>query len=528
MLRLLSIALCGSVMVAQETRRIDLVIDGEPRDVVAAGEWERREGYLRARGLERLLSGGAAIGRGDFLVTAKIALEALDGSAASLQLGESHFGFDGRDRTVFVEGPLFDGLQHLGPSEERIAAGEPFEVRAERRAGRLELAIDGEVVHAVEIGDEAIGRVALRPWRAAMRVYTFAAEGTLEPLPPSVLEHAVFRAGTGAYHTYRIPAAVVTADGTVLAFCEGRVGGRGDAGDIDLLVRRSTDGGRTWSETAVLWDDGPNTCGNPAPVVDRETGTICLLATWNRGDDTEREIIDGTSTDTRRVFVIRSDDDGRTWSEPDEITAAVKADDWTWYATGPGNGIQLARGAHAGRLVVPCDHIEFGTKRYFSHAIFSDDGGATWQRGASTPQDQVNECAVVERADGTLLLNMRNYDRSQRTRQIAFSDDGGATWRDQRHDPALVEPICQASLARDAGGRLLFSNPASKDARTHLTVRLSTDDGATWSHRTLLHAGPSAYSQLVVLGDGRVACLFEAGESSPYEAIVWLPVTFDD
>ena len=523
--------LVGSAL-AQAPSTRTFVSNGEARDVrEMGGAWETGDRVLSQEGVGKLLVAGRAVGAGDFRIAARIALDAIDGTAASLQLGSgSHFGFDGRGRTLFVEGPLFARFRNLGPNAGRIVGGEPFDVVAERRDGRLRLSIDGELVHVEDVGDETIGRIALRPWRARMHVSDFVATGQLEPLPPSVLDHAVFRSGAGGYHTYRIPAAVVAADGSILAFCEGRKGGRGDSGDIDLLLRRSTDGGATWSEPQVVWDDGPNTCGNPAPVVDRATGRVVLLATWNRGDDHEREIIAEESEDTRRVFVLTSDDHGVTWSEVREITADVKADDWTWYATGPCNGIQLERGDFAGRLVVPCDHIEAGSRRYYSHAIYSDDGGASWQRGASTPKDQVNECAVVELSDGRLLLNMRNYDRTQRQRQIALSDDGGANWYEQRFAPELVEPICQASMVRwtgptaDAPGVLLFSNPASQEGRVRMTVHASVDDGATWDPLHVLHPGPSAYSQLVVLPNGEAACLFEAGDGSPYEAIVWVPI----
>jgi sialidase-1 len=181
-------------------------------------------------------------------------------------------------------------------------------------------------------------------------------------------------------------------------------------------------------------------------VVDESTGTIYLLSTWNLGVDHESEIIDGVSKDTRRVFVMHSDDDGLSWSEALEITASVKAANWTWYATGPCHGIQLTMGSATGRLMVPCDHIEAGTKRYYSHTIYSDDHGRTWTLGGSTPRDQVNECTVAELPGGRLILNMRNYDRSQKTRKVAFSDDGGITWGDLRSDPTLIEPICQASM----------------------------------------------------------------------------------
>jgi sialidase-1 len=342
----------------------------------------------------------------------------------------------------------------------------------------------------------------------------------------------VFRSGTEGFHTFRIPSVVVTAHGTVLAFCEGRRGGRGDAGDIDLVLRRSADAGATWTPLQIVWDDGSNTCGNPCPVLDRTTGTLWLLMTWNRGDDPEPKIIARQSHDTRRVFVTHSTDDGVSWAKPQEITERVKLTNWTWYATGPGAGIQLEHGPQRGRLVIPCDHIEAGTRRYYSHVIYSDDHGQNWKLGGRSPRDQVNECEVVELAGQRLLLNMRNYDRRQRTRQIAFSRDGGLTWTDQRDDPALVEPICQASLRRYSWAGevrksvLLFSNPAST-ARENLTLRASLDEGQTWPASRVLHAGPSAYSCLVVLPDGRVGCLYERGAQQPYETIVLARLPMD-
>jgi sialidase-1 len=336
----------------------------------------------------------------------------------------------------------------------------------------------------------------------------------------------LFVSGTEGYHTYRIPSLVVTMKGTLLAFCEGRKHGRGDTGDIDLIVRRSTDHGASWGPQQIVWDDGPNTCGNPCPVVDRDTGVVWLLLTHNVGADREPEIIEQKSQGTRTVWVSHSGDDGLTWSKPEEITATTKRPDWTWYATGPGAGIQMQYGPFQGRLLVPCDHIEAKTKRYYSHVIYSDDHGRTWRLGGRTPQDQVNECEVAELPGGRLLLNMRNYDRSQRTRRVSLSDDGGATWGPVAADPTLIEPICQASLRRYAwpgDGRqsiLLFSNPASQTKREKMTVRLSRDEGKSWPIAKMLHAGPSAYSCLAVLANGTIGCLYEAGEKSPYETIV--------
>jgi sialidase-1 len=300
-----------------------------------------------------------------------------------------------------------------------------------------------------------------------------------------------------------------------------------DTGDIALLLKRSTDGGATWSEQQVVWDDPGNTCGNPCPVVDRETGAIWLLMTWNRGEDAQREIIAQTSADTRRAFVSHSEDEGVSWSPALEITVDVKRPDWTWYATGPGAGIQVENGPHRGRLLIPCDHIEAGTAQRYSHVVYSDDHGGTWRLGGRTPQPGVNECEVVELVGNRLMLNMRNYDRAQHSRKVSVSLDGGMTWGDIYADRALIEPICQASIRRydwpveGRAGVILFSNPAHEQQRILMTLRLSYDDGVSWPVSRRLHSGPSAYSCLAVLPSGEAACLYEAGHAGPREFIVF-------
>jgi sialidase-1 len=332
----------------------------------------------------------------------------------------------------------------------------------------------------------------------------------------------VFVAGEGSYHTYRIPSAIVTPKGTVLAFAEGRRSGAGDAGDIDLVMRRSHDGGLTWTPMQVIGDNGPNTFGNPCPVVDRRTGTIWLLTTQNRGTDREKDIIAGTSEGGRTVWVMRSQDDGATWSAPIEITASVKAADWTWYATGPGVGIQTANG----RLVIPANHAEAKTGIHRSHLFFSDDGGNTWTLGSSADPG-TNESQVAELADGRLLLNMRNHPpKPENFRMIARSGDGGRTLSAASPDRALIEPPAQASLLRystvksDGRNRLLFANPASR-TRERMTVRLSYDEGESWPIARVLHEGPAAYSSLVVLPDRSIGVLFERGERTAYERVTF-------
>jgi len=343
----------------------------------------------------------------------------------------------------------------------------------------------------------------------------------------------LFKSGDDGYNTFRIPAMVATKKGTLLAFAEGRKNSSSDTGDIDMVLKRSTDGGKTWSKLQVVWDDGENVCGNPAPVVDRKTGTIFLLMTWNLGKDREPQIIDQTSVDTRRVFITQSKDDGVTWTKPVEITKEVKQDNWTWYATGPCQGIQIVHGKYKGRLIIPCDHIEAGTKKYFSHVIYSDDHGKTWKLGGTTPIDQVNECTVAEIADGKLLLNMRNYDRTQKNRKTAISSDGGIIWTDFKADLTLVEPICQASMHRYSFGkgkknRLLFTNPADTAQRCNMTMRISYDDGKNWAKNMTLYPGPAAYSEVIKLPDGAIGCFYEAGYERPYEGIVFETIKLTD
>ena len=338
----------------------------------------------------------------------------------------------------------------------------------------------------------------------------------------------IYKADEEGYKCFRIPALITTAKGSLLAFAEGRKNNCSDAGDIDLVVKHSHDGGKTWSKLQVVWDDSTNTCGNPAPVVDQHTGNIILLTTWNLGSDHEKDIINGTSKDTRRVFVLSSADEGITWSAAREITKDVKKDNWTWYATGPGRGVQLTKGKHKGRLVIPSNHIAAGTKKNYSQVIYSDDGGGVWKPGGITPQDSVNESTVAELSNGRLMLNAGK----SRHRQIAISRNAGKKWSAIYPDTALTEPVCEGNLIQykfpGKKEALLFSNPASTTSRTQMTVRISYDNGKTWPLKKLVYEGPSAYSCLTVLPNGNPALFYEAGYQRPYEGIVFEELPLKD
>jgi sialidase-1 len=376
----------------------------------------------------------------------------------------------------------------------------------------------------------------MRAWKSVWLALFFLAATffarAAEAQTSGLTQSDIFVDGTDGYFAYRIPSLIVTKAGTLLAFCEGRKNNRADAGDIDLLLKRSTDDGKTWSAQIVIWDDGTNTCGNPCPVVDEKTGMILLLLTHNPGDAREMKIARNPGASLRTVWLSRSSDDGKAWSQPVAITKSVKQPDWGWYATGPGIGIQIRHGPHAGRLIVPCDHtygepdeknISFARG---SHIIFSDDGGKSWTTGGVV-RPQMNECQVVELADGkgTLLLDMRSY-RGKGCRAQSISRDGGATWSEPTDQPALPEPVCQASLLRytwpdqSDKSRILFSNPAHAKRRENLTVRLSYDEGKSWPVEKTLHSAFAAYSCLAILPDGDIGCLYERGERT-YEGITF-------
>lgn len=337
---------------------------------------------------------------------------------------------------------------------------------------------------------------------------------------PFMTEITVYHAKDGGYFIHRIPALITTQKGTLLAFCEARRGSSSDSAPTDVVLRRSFDNGKTWTPAQVVAHFPSATVGNPAPVQDRKTGVIWLPLTSNPAGMTEKEIEDGTGKGTRTVWITHSNDDGATWSSAEEITSSTKKRNWTWYATGPGNGIQLREG----RLVIPCDHKVAGTHAFYAHVIYSDDDGKTWKIGGSAGPE-TNESAIVQLADGSLLLNMRSYAGHDR-RAIAYSQDGGLTWSPVRLSSALIEPVCEASfvrytLARKTGrNRLLFSNPADT-VRDRMTVRLSYDEGRTWPVSRLVYAGFSEYSSLAVLKDRTIGLLYGRSPAKPSAKSGW-------
>lgn len=344
---------------------------------------------------------------------------------------------------------------------------------------------------------------------------------------PLFTQQDLFTSYQEGYSIFRIPTLIVAPNGTLLAFCEGR-SSISDQGYVEIVLKRSADGGVTWSPLQVVASDPPNTFGNPCPVVNRATGEILLLMCSNYGDDNEENIHDGTGRGTRTVYISKSSDNGVSWSDPLDITDSTKLNTWGWYATGPGIGIQL----RTGRLIIPCDHNVIPSQTNESHVIYSDDRGATWKIGG-TLSPYLNESQVVELVDGSVTINMRNDYGYGTNRKIATSTDGGLTWSNVTSDSTLIEPVCTASILRysrqDQDGqpnRLLFSNPASTTLREKMTVRISYDEGKTWPDSKLIYGGAAAISCLTVLPDKTIACLYERGFDGAAPGDAYARITF--
>lgn len=349
----------------------------------------------------------------------------------------------------------------------------------------------------------------------------------------------LFTARQGGYHTYRIPGIVQTLDGTWLAYATARDADIWDYGNYDSVLRRSTDGGRTWGPMEVLLDLGKKTVDNSVLIVDRkQRGVIHHLY----------------CTDYAHTYYRRSTDDAKTFSEAVEITQPFKdfvpEYPFILQATGPGHGIQL----DSGRLIVPTWLSP--SKEQFPSAvslIYSDDYGQTWNRGqiivrsgdaATHPMEGVG----AQLSDGRVMMNIRNESDVYR-RAVSYSPNGATDWTPAKFDPALKEPICFGSLlavpreVTGAGGMLLFSNP-DNDQRTinigneryrdrkNVTVKLSLDDGATWTKSLVLEPGLSGYSDLGIGADGTVFCLYERGavegsRGSYYDPVALTLARFD-
>lgn len=324
-------------------------------------------------------------------------------------------------------------------------------------------------------------------------------------------------AGSGSPY-YRIPALAVTTSGTLLAAYDARPTLADLPSPIAIVMRRSVDGGRTWEPPAIVRKgEAPEGFGDPSLLVDAVTRRVFLFhaAGKNQGYFGSHTGTGHDDPDILQADVSYSDDDGLTWRHR-RITSAIKNPAWGGLFAASGQGIQLRYGPHAGRLVQ--QYVVRFEGRTWAASAYSDDHGDTWRMGRLVGPD-ADENKSVELSDGTLMLNVR----ARPFRKVAFSADGGETWTGLRNEEQLTDPANNASIVRvhpDAAKgtrdarQLLFSNTESRDRRENLVVRLSCDDGATWSIRKVVEPAGASYSTLARLPDGRFGLLYERGAVS--------------
>nr|WP_184173729.1 sialidase family protein [Rhabdobacter roseus] len=355
----------------------------------------------------------------------------------------------------------------------------------------------------------------------------------VQPAPDEV---TVFQNGSDGYQCYRIPAIVKAPEGTLLAFAEGRRTNCGDFGDVDIVLRTSRDGGKTWGTQTLVVDYGTNQAGNPAPVYDLTdprypNGRLFLV--YNTGTASENDVRKGKAI--REVWYKTSTDGGESWSEAVNITAQVNrpnrpdvnpayrfSEDWRSYANTPGHALQIQQGTYRGRLFVAANHSAGDPQPQFrdyrAHGFYSDDHGQTWKLSPTLGYPGGNESTAAETSDGGLLMNMRNQAGDVKNRLLAASPSAGESWQPVLVATDLPDPVCQGSMInyRTPAGQsvLLFANLNSQTKREKLSVRTSTDDGRTWSAPKEICGGSSAYSDLVVLQDNTIGILYERDEYS--------------
>ncbi len=322
----------------------------------------------------------------------------------------------------------------------------------------------------------------------------------------------VFVPQSDGYPAIRIPSLVTTDEGTLLAFAEGRQGG--DHSENDIILKRSFDGGRTWSDLQVVQEAGKLSLNNPQAVV-LDSGRVLLMYQQSRLGEFKAK--PGFGEDSYATFTQFSNDDGKSWSKPFDVTRQTKrAEQVTSVASGPGIGIVLRRGEHKGRILMPFNQGPFGDWRVY--AAYSDDEGETWRIGDVPEEDgkgHANEVQFVEHSDGSVMLNARSQgEGNTKHRKTSISKDGGITWSKLKDDPNLIEPTCQASILRyswpeDGKSRIVFCNPETQKSRSNGVLKVSEDEGMTWAWSKEVYAGGFAYCCLAKLPDGKVGVLFE-------------------
>jgi sialidase-1 len=364
----------------------------------------------------------------------------------------------------------------------------------------------------------------------------------------------VFKSGTEGHKSYRIPAIIRLPDGQLLAFAEGRVNGSNDFGDINIVLKRSRDNGKSWGPISTVVDYDNLQAGNPAPVVDLTDplfpeGRLFLF--YNTGNNYESEVRKGKGY--REVWYKTSSDGGKSWSDPVNITTQVHRpfqpevnpaynfrEDWRSYANTPGHAIQITNGLYRGRILVAANHSKGDPEKnwedYASHTYYTDDHGKKFMLGQTLQIPGSNEATAAEISGNGLILNARNQKGDNKTRIVALSKDGGETWDSTWFDVNLPDPVCEGSIltVEEKNGRsiLAFCNPASIRNRDYLTLRISYDEGRTWpvaipvdrSSDPRNSVDYTGYSDIVTISPGKIGVSYERDNYSEivFKVIKWL------
>jgi sialidase-1 len=362
---------------------------------------------------------------------------------------------------------------------------------------------------------------------------------------------AVFDSGTEGHKSYRIPAIIGLPDKELLAFCEGRVHGAGDFGDINIVMKRSSDGGKTWNALQTIVDADSLQAGNPAPVVDVDDpaypkGRIFLF--YNTGNNHEGEVRKGHGL--REVWYKTSTDNGTTWSDPVNITLQVHrprqpevnaaynfVEDWRSYANTPGHAMQFQNGKYKGRIFVAANHSAGDPQKQFmdykAFGFYTDDHGKTFHIGADVNLPGGNESMATELSNDKLMMNSRNQKGDVRARIISISSDGGASWDTTYFDKNLVDPVNQGSILtigkKKGKNSIAFCNADDAKRRDNLTLRISYDEGKTWSKNYRIDKSAegkndfTAYSDIVLISKKQIGVLYER---DGYKQIVFTTINW--
>jgi sialidase-1 len=365
-------------------------------------------------------------------------------------------------------------------------------------------------------------------------------------------EVAVFTSGTEGHKSYRIPAIIQLKNKELLAFAEGRVNNSGDFGDINIVMKRSADKGKTWSPVTILVNYASLQAGNPAPVVDmfdpeHPRGVVYLF--YNTGNNHEGEVRKGKGL--REVWYIRSTDQGKSWSDAVNITLQAHRpfqptanpayqfkEDWRTYANTPGHAFQFQHGVYKGRIFVAANHTAGDPQPQYrdcsAHGFYSDDHGKTFKLSTNVDIPGSNETMAAELSNGRMMMSIRNQRGDIKQRILAYSSNGGASWDTAYFDAALPDPVCQGSiitLGFKKGKAIIAScNAADEKKRDNLTLRISYDEGKTWGKSIVIDKSAdekkrewAAYSDLVVIDKKTVGDFYER---NGYAEIVFKPIRY--